>query len=65
MQARATEEFKMRVSEQDKKMIAYVAKHFNRKQSQIGRDLFRAAYEVIKAEKSAERNVNPKQLSPA
>jgi len=54
----ANQFWQMRVSPRDKKMIAYVAKHFRTKQSKIGKALFRELYRQIK---SNERN--PNQLS--
>ena len=54
----ATLQWKMRVTPADKKLIAYAAKHFRCKQSQLVKALVRAAHKTITAEKK-------NQLSPA
>ena len=51
----------MRVSPQDKKMIAYVAKHYRCKQSQFIKAMVREIY----ATKIAEQENKIRQLSPA
>lgn len=58
MQDKATLQWKMRASEQDKKMIADTAKHFHMSQSLIVKTLVREVYQLIEAEKSAGRKVN-------
>ena len=57
----ATLQWKMRATPQDKKMIAYAAKHFRFKKSQLIKALVRATYQHAKH----ERDTNQKQLSPA
>lgn len=64
MQDKATLQWKMRISPQDKKMIAYAAKHFHMSQSRTIKTIAREVYQLIKAEKSAERT-NQKELAPA
>jgi hypothetical protein len=48
------QQFQMRVSDQDRRMFAYVARHFQRSQADTVRTLVRETYELIKA-KEAEQ----------
>jgi hypothetical protein len=48
------QQFQIRMSEQDRQMFAYVAKHFQRSQADTVRVLIRETYEVIKAKEFQE-----------
>ena len=61
----ATGNFTMRISPQDKRMLADVARHFQRTQADTLKTLVREVYQVMKAEKAEERKPNQEQLSPA
>ena len=60
-----TDNFTMRISPQDKAMLASVARHFQRTQADTLKTLVREVYQVMKAEKAEERKPNQEQLSPA
>ena len=47
----ATDNFTMRISPKEKAMLASVAKHFQRSQSDTIKTLVREVYQVIRAEK--------------
>ena len=68
----ATGNFTMRISPQDKRMLADVARHFQRTQADTLKTLVREVYQVMKAEKpvhaagmSEERKAKQEQISPA
>ena len=61
----ASEQFKMRISPKEKAMLADVAKHFQRSKADTLKAFIRETYQLVKAEKSALRNTNPKQPPPA
>jgi hypothetical protein len=56
----ATEQFKMRISLQDKAMLASVAKHFQRSQADTVKTLVREVYQAIKNEQVEEKPNNDK-----
>ena len=60
-----TDNFTMRISPQDKAMLASVARHFQRTQADTLKTLVREVYQVMKAEKAEERKPNQEQISPA
>jgi hypothetical protein len=53
-----TEQFKLRISPQEKAMLTYVAKHFQRSQSDTLRTLVREVYAIVKTKKAQEAKVN-------
>jgi propanediol dehydratase small subunit len=50
----ATDNFSMRISPQEKAMLADVAKHFQRSQADTIRALVREVYELMNAEQSSK-----------
>lgn len=53
-----TEIFGMRISPEEKAMLANVAKHFDRTQAGAIKWLVKEKYQIIKAEKTKEQNAN-------
>jgi hypothetical protein len=61
----ATENFTMRISTQEKLMLADIARHFQRSQSDTIKILVREVYQAIKTEKGDEPKTIQEHPSPA
>jgi hypothetical protein len=57
------QQFKIRVSEQDRAMFAFVAKHFQRSQADTVRTLIRETYQVIKAKEASQTKSNQEKAA--
>jgi hypothetical protein len=57
------QQFQIRVSEQDRSMFAYVARHFQRTQADTVRTLIRETYEIIKAKEAQQPKSNQEQAA--
>ena len=55
----ATDNFTIRISPQEKKMLVSVAKHFQRSQADTIKTLVREVYQVMIAEKAKENQPGP------
>lgn len=61
----ASQQFKMRVSQKDRAMLRYVARHFERSQSGTIKTLVREVYRVIKTEQAEGKKNDKSEHVPA